>query len=105
MKSFQCRYIVPWILALTAVTARSGAQGTAQDYERANNLRRLMAGKVYRAAVVPHWIEGSGRFWYRNDLPGGRREFVLVDTATPSKRPAFDHARLASALSGTLGRA
>ncbi|HLJ56601.1 MAG TPA: prolyl oligopeptidase family serine peptidase [Chthonomonadaceae bacterium] len=80
------------------------AQGTAQDYERSNNLRRLTAGKVIRAAVTPHWIEGTGRFWYRNDLLGGRREFVLVDPAGPVKRPAFDHARLAAALAKALGR-
>lgn len=34
---------------------------------------------------------GASRFWYRNDLPGDRREWTLVDpaAAAATKRPAF----------------
>lgn len=35
--------------------------------------------RVYRDRVEPNWLEDGVRFWYRNDLPGGRQEFVLVD--------------------------
>src|SRR4051794_16185822 len=95
-----------WLLATLSVgggIAPAQAQGTVQDYERAGRLRAMVQGKVFKSTVVPHWIAGTKRFWYRNDLQGGRREFVPVDTAAPSKRPAFDHAQLAAALSKQLG--
>jgi dipeptidyl aminopeptidase/acylaminoacyl peptidase len=55
------------------------AQGTKADYERADTVRDWTAGKVIRAKVEPHWFDDGNKFWYRNDLPGGKREFVLVD--------------------------
>jgi dipeptidyl aminopeptidase/acylaminoacyl peptidase/cation transport regulator ChaB len=91
------------VLFLMALAAPAHPQGTAADYERANNLRERTANKVARAAVRPQWLEGD-RFWYRNDLAGGRREFVLVDPSVPSKRPAFDHKKLAASLSKALGK-
>ncbi|MBA3270423.1 MAG: DPP IV N-terminal domain-containing protein [Acidobacteria bacterium] len=59
---------------------------------------------VFRAAVRPTWLAGDDarstddRFWYRVAVPGGG-EFVLVDPARATREPAFDHARLAAALS------
>lgn len=92
------------IFSLLSLTLASLAQGTRADYERANALRERVTGKVFRASVQPNWIGDGSRFWYRNDLPAGRREFLLVDPATASKRPAFDHARLAAALTKRLGK-
>src|SRR5437879_12402227 len=73
-------------------------QGTRADYERANNLRKLTTNKVFKTEVKPHWFANNTRFWYRNDLAGGRREFVLVDAEKGTREPAFDHQRLAAAL-------
>ena len=39
------------------------------------------------------------KFWYRNDLKGGAKEFVLVDAEKGTRALAFDHAKLAAALS------
>jgi dipeptidyl-peptidase-4 len=61
--------------------------------------------RVYRDKVVPHWSADGGRFWYRNDLPGGAREFVLVDAAAGTRELAFDHARVADALAKLTGKA
>ena len=58
---------------------------------------------VVRDQVQPHWLDAE-RFWYRNDLTDGRREFVYVDAAAGVRRPAFDAARLAEALAGAIGR-
>ncbi len=55
------------------------AQGTKADYERANTVRDWTSGKVFKTKVEPHWFDNGDKFWYRNDLPGGKREFVLVD--------------------------
>ena len=63
--------------------------------------------RVFRDQVEPHWFATGGetnRFWYRVNLPHDSREFILVDTATGKRAPAFDHARLAKALSEKTGR-
>lgn len=60
--------------------------------------------RVYRERVVPHWFAGQTRFWYRNDLKDGAREFVLVDARKGTRQPAFDHARTAAELSKSLSR-
>ncbi|HKS37712.1 MAG TPA: hypothetical protein VJW76_11015, partial [Verrucomicrobiae bacterium] len=58
---------------------------------------------VYRDRVTPHWFHENTRFWYRNDLRGGAKEFVLVDAERGARQPAFDHAKLAAALSRASG--
>src|SRR5437867_2043782 len=32
-------------------------------------------GGVYKATVTPHWFHDNSRFWYRNDLRAGAKEF------------------------------
>src|SRR5262245_29571795 len=53
---------------------------------------------VYKAQLQPHWIAGGPKFWYQNELPGGKREFILVDPDQGKREPAFDHEKLAAAL-------
>ncbi|HWE96148.1 MAG TPA: prolyl oligopeptidase family serine peptidase [Tepidisphaeraceae bacterium] len=65
--------------------------------------RSHAAPGVYRDHVEPHWSADETRFWYRNDLPGGAREFVLVSAERGAREPAFDHAKLAAALSKATG--
>ena len=86
------------LFILLCISSAAQAQGTRADYERANNLRRLTDNKVFKSQVKPHWFANDTRFWYRNDLSGGRREFVLVDAEKGVRQPAFDHQRLAVAL-------
>lgn len=52
---------------------------------------------VDRGSVRPNWLPGE-RFWYRV-LTAQGSEFVLVNPANGTRQPAFDHARLAAALS------
>jgi dipeptidyl aminopeptidase/acylaminoacyl peptidase len=61
------------------------------------------AGPVYKAQITPHWFHDNTRFWYRNDLRGGTREFILVDAERGTRAVAFDHAKLAAALSDAAG--
>ena len=83
---------LPWI---------GSAQGTREDYERAEKfLPGNLQHSVYVANVVPNWLNKSSRFWYRKAGPAGK-EFILVDSAQNSQKPAFDHARLAAGLSPT----
>ena len=79
------------------------AQGTRSDYERAAQLGRTAAEKVFKTRLEAHWFADNTRFWYRNELPGAAREFVLVDAIAGTREPAFDHVRLAAALSDVTG--
>lgn len=80
------------------------AQGTADDYKRSDALGARLRGKVFRTRVEPTWFAGDRRFWYRNDLAKGEREYVLVDADAGTREPAFDHARLAAALAKASGK-
>lgn len=50
---------------------------------------------IYKSRVTPHWFAGNTRFWYRNDLSGGAREFILVDAERGTRERAFDHEAVA----------
>ena len=67
---------------------------------RSNPADRL----VFKARVTPHWYHGNSRFWYRNELAGGASEFVSVDAEQGKRQAAFDHDKLAAALSKAAGK-
>jgi dipeptidyl-peptidase-4 len=84
--------------SLIAQQAEAPRALTADDYARAERFMSYNTTPlVFRTTVRPNWLDGD-RFWYRVAVPGGA-EFVLVDPAAPAKEPAFDHARVATALS------
>jgi dipeptidyl aminopeptidase/acylaminoacyl peptidase len=56
-----------------------------------------------KSQITPHWFAGDTKLWYRVDLRGGAREFVLVDAEAGKREPAFDHAKLADALAKETG--
>jgi dipeptidyl aminopeptidase/acylaminoacyl peptidase len=75
---------------------------TADDYARAEKFMNYNASPlVLRAGVRPTWL-ADGRFWYHVTTENGS-EFVLVDPARATRVPAFDHAKLAAALSAAAG--
>jgi len=85
---------------MTPAAAQHLPRASATEYARAErflgwNARTLVSGHE----VQPTWLEGD-RFWYKNHQREGA-EFVLVDPARATRRLAFDHDRLASALSLT----
>lgn len=95
------------LLAVTAASATAGAQQprqlTAQDYARAERLLAPTVNPlVVGGSVMPNWMEGD-RFWYRSSTGGGEGEFFVVDPARRTRRAAFDHARVAAALSAASG--
>ncbi len=61
-------------------------------------------GKVLNQDLHAHWLEGRPVFWYKAQLATNRTAFVRVDASKATKSPAFDHARLAAAWQGALGR-
>ena len=84
------------LLLLSLLSSRG--QGTKADYERSANLNQRFANKVLKQRVTPHWLADTNRFWYRNDLADGKREFILVNASQATRSLAFDHAKLAAAL-------
>jgi len=90
-------------LSMCAVGLARG-QGLKVDYERSATLRQTTRNKVFKTAVAAHWFDENNRFWYRNDLAGERREFIVVDAIKGTRGPAFDHSELAAALEKQLGK-
>ena len=86
------------IVASIFTTQNVAAQGTRSDYQRALNLRKNTANKVFKQRVNPHWFSSNTKFWYKNDLPDKASEFILVNAEAGTRRRAFDHERLAAAL-------
>ncbi|MDH4043784.1 MAG: DPP IV N-terminal domain-containing protein, partial [Gemmatimonadota bacterium] len=92
-------WLSPVLLSVSiSAAAAQRPQVTADDYARAERfLRQHTAPLVLGASVRPTWLD-DGRFWYQNDFAEGT-EFVLVDPARRRRTRAFDHERLAAALS------
>ncbi len=93
------------ILILWTMTVLPGflsSQGTPADYERAAKLRDKVQALALGVVDRSGWIEKTSRFWYRRTVKGGA-EFVVMDAATLAKKPAFDHQKLAAALSAAAG--
>jgi dipeptidyl aminopeptidase/acylaminoacyl peptidase len=89
-------------LASGLAAQRAPVQLTDADYQRAERmLAPFTSPLVSGAAGRPTWLSG-GRFWYRVSTPTGG-EFVLVNPARRTRAPAFDHTRLAAALSTAAG--
>ncbi len=107
MRSIALSHAAPRAAVLAAIAlsfvAPLGAQGTAADYARAEGLRARYAHLIVDAVDQVRWIDSTPRFWYRKSTPTGSA-FVVADAETKQKRPAFDQARLASALSSALKR-
>lgn len=93
-----------WLaIAFVLVPVAAGAQGTRADYQRAEQfLSPNVDELVLNESVNPEWIGESDRFWYRRQLPDGKL-FLVVDADRATREPAFDHERLASALSQATG--
>src|ERR1700678_94431 len=93
--------------AMACATAAFAQQNpvtvTAADYARAEKFMGYNTNPlVYGVAGRPGWLP-DGRLWYRVTRENGT-EFVLIDPAKGGARgPAFDHAKLAAALTAASG--
>src|SRR5215831_6453777 len=91
------------LLMLFLIPTVSRAQGTMADYDRAFAMRNKYQGLGINIAERASWIDQTSRFWYRKAVKGGN-EFVMVDAETLVKKPAFDHEKLAAALTTASGQ-
>ncbi|SVC23336.1 uncharacterized protein METZ01_LOCUS276190, partial [marine metagenome] len=90
--------IAVFIFLVFSTTAYTQESITLADYQRAERFLSTNTGSlVYHANVSPNWLD-DGRMWYRNTIADGA-EFIIVDPKAKTREHAFDHERLASALS------
>jgi dipeptidyl aminopeptidase/acylaminoacyl peptidase len=90
---------VPFATALGQTPPRAL---TAEDYARAERfLGEATTPLVTGTVAAPQWL-GDGRLWYRTTTVEGPR-FVMVHPARRTREPAFDHQRLATALTAATG--
>ncbi len=78
------------------------AQGTLADYQRAQGLQTKARGLAVNQPGTMNWIGESEHFWYSKTVKGGT-EFMWVDAASGTKRPAFDHDKLAAGINAASG--
>jgi len=105
-KLFRVAILIATFVVIPAVAQeRSGTAPrvlTAADYARAEKLMGYNTTPlVFHNGASPNWLPEE-RFWYRVTTAEGS-EFVLFDPARGTSAPAFDHARLAAALSTAAG--
>src|SRR5262245_952677 len=91
------------LIGLSAIS--SGAQTrtlTADDYARAEKFMGYNTNQlVLHGSVRPTWLPDD-RLWYRVATENGN-EFILVDPTRGTRSAAFDHSRVAEALSAASG--
>src|SRR5581483_7624151 len=99
------RFLAMGLCAACATSFSLCAQTNAAAQSQARRARGPRDERgVYKARLVPHWFSADSKFWYRNDLRDGKKEFVLVDCEKGSRQAAFDHDKLAVALSKPAGQ-
>lgn len=100
-----CVIILSGLIGVVPGAARqSGAQPralTTEDYAHAEKFMAYNTNSLVFGSVRPSWLPND-RFWYRATSAEGS-EFVLVDAARDTSGPAFDHVKLAAALSAAAG--
>jgi len=80
-----------------AAMAQQGRQLTDADYAQAEKFMNYNVNTlVFHGVDRPEWISGD-RFWYRDLGPDGIT-YTLVNAAAGTKASAFDHQKLATAL-------
>jgi dipeptidyl aminopeptidase/acylaminoacyl peptidase len=105
MKKFQLVSLAVSIVSFVTITGvaqepsgKAAAKVTAADYARAEKFLGYNTNPlVLQAGANPNWL-ADDRFWYRSTTAEGS-EFVLVDPQKGTRAPAFDHGKLAAALS------
>jgi len=95
--------VEPSNLLAEAVAGEYASADSSQESPQAFSRREQGPRSVFRDRIAPYWFGENTRFWYRNDLRDGAKEFVVVDAERGTRKLAFDHAQLAAALSKVTG--
>ncbi len=72
-----------------------------KDIKRQNNkaAKKITHPRAFRDQVRAHWYDDNEKFWYKLQSGRDSHEFINVDAKTGSRRPAFDHVKVAELIS------
>src|SRR5436305_6943240 len=90
---------ISWFLMALAVSLPAVAQQktyTAAEYARAEKFMGYNTNPLVYHSVRPAWLPDD-RVWFR-DVSADGSQFVILDPASGKREPAFDHAKVAAAL-------
>ncbi len=91
------------LVFLVGTVSASMAQGTADDYKRAQELRGKISNKVYNVPAQIQWNESGTLAWYEKNTASGK-SYVLVDPVAKTKSPLFELKALTDALQAATGK-
>lgn len=96
------KYLLLLAVSACGYTAHAQQVLTSQDYERAEKFMYYNTESFIDGGTVrPVWL-ANDRFWYLS-FTQMKKEFIIVDAAKKTRMPAFDHAKLATALGAATG--
>lgn len=98
MRTSPLHYFAAMTICALSFTPNIYGQGTLADYQRAHELQAKARNLVVNTPGAITWIGDIDHFWYPRSVKGGT-EFVVVDADAGSKKLAFDHDKLAAAIS------
>src|ERR1051326_4208968 len=77
------RSVETWTAEVAWVVGKKPAESPAvespQESPQAASRREERSRLVFKDRIAPHWFHDNTRFWYRNDLRGGAKEFIVVE--------------------------
>jgi len=103
-RRLQGAFLAALALAAAPAVLASGRVLTDADYTRATQQLGTTTGALVDHAVTRVTWLGNDRFWYRDHDADGDRFLVMGVDGNAKPATAFDHARLAAALSKATGR-
>jgi dipeptidyl aminopeptidase/acylaminoacyl peptidase len=74
-----------------------------ESYKRSTTLDSALRRLALTTTVRPTWNTGGKSFWYRAALKNRDYEFYLANAEKGTKQKAFDHEKMAAALSKVTG--
>ncbi len=95
------KFKLPFSLLLLATLLQ--AQATREDYQRAARYLFYADPAANDGQIFPNWLGKEDRFWYAAQTPSATT-YYIVDAKSRAKKQAFDHTRLAEALSKASGK-
>ena len=99
MKKFYFSLLLPmFYLPVKAQISASNPAPTKGNYLLAARFSpKKLQKMVFSTSVDAHWLKNSDRFWYMFETSAGKKWF-LVDPMARSKKPLFDNAKVAAAV-------
>ena len=90
------------LMAASALPVAAGAAGSSDKQGNPYELAERFAGSklpnmLFSTSVDPHWFKTGNKFWYSYKTGEGTRWYV-VDPTARTRRPLWDHDKMASQL-------